>query len=343
MAVGRFVCVALPLVLTIGAIAAMLYATLAGVAHHNTFMFKLDTRNLTLDKNSLEDIAKDAGIDVQDIGKDLGVDVDSLIDKAPNNANLTAKQLGLDYVFDVALWNFCWTQDGKRECTKPDFNWAAHSLNDTFLKDFGATAGVDVPVPKEIREPIKVFRTTMKFAEIGFIVSIILLAIELIVGILAGFSRAISCITWLIACVTTVVVFASAGLATGISVAVVGAVEASTKVFGVKGGIQTSFLATIWIAAAFTLAANLFWVFTICCCKREHGRARGVRHRDSHGDGEKLIPSRGYAPLGSDHEMTGFQPQPSHHGYNNNSAQPSRYPGGNGRSDLAYEPYSHRA
>lgn len=343
MAVGRFVCVALPLLLTIASIGALLYATLAGVAHHNTFMFKLDTRNITLDKQNLESLAQDAGVDLNGIGKDLGIDIDNLLNEAPST-NVTAKQLNLDYIFEVNLWGFCYVKDGKRECTKAEFDWASHALNDTYLKNFGTQAGVTIPLPKDIQGPIKAFRTVMKYTEIAFIAALVLLGVELVVGMLATFSRVISCLTWLIACVTTVIVFAAAGLATGTSAAVVGAVEASTKVFGVKGGIQTSFLAVIWIAAAFALGANLFWIFTICCCKPEHGRARGVRHRDNHPDGEKLIPSRGYAPLGSEHEMTGFQQHPGQHtGYNNSYGQPARYPAGNGRSDLAYEPYSHRA
>ncbi|KAJ3480167.1 hypothetical protein NLG97_g8135 [Lecanicillium saksenae] len=311
MSVGRVFCVALPLVLTIASLAALLYATLAGVAHHNTFMFKVDTRNLTLDRQGLEDIAKGAGVDVGSIGKDLGIDIDGLLDKATGGQNVTAKELNLDYIFEVDLWGFCYTKDNKRECTKAQFDWASHTLNDTYLTNFGAQAGV-----------------------------------KLLVGILASCSRVVSCFTWLIACITTIIVFAAAGLATGTSAAVVGAVEATAKVYGVRGGIQTSFLAAIWIAAAFALGANLFWVFTICCCKPDHSRARGARHRDSYGDGEKLIPSRGYAPLGTEHEMTGFQQQSQHAGYNNSgfyNQQPARYPAGNGRSDLAYEPYSHRA
>lgn len=347
MAVGRAICVALPLLLTIASIAALLYATLAGVAHHNTFMFKVDTRNLTLDRAGLESIAKDAGVDVSSIGKDLGIDIDGLLDKATGGQNVTAKELNIDYVFDIDLWGFCYTKDNKRNCTSPQFDWASHTLNDTYLKNFGSQAGVSFPLPKDIQEPIKAFRTVMKVTEIAFIAALVLLGVELLVGILASCSRVISCLTWLIACITTILVFAAAGLATGTSAAVVGAVEATAKVYGVKGGIQTSFLAAIWIAAAFALGANLFWVFTICCCKPDHGRARSVRNRDSYGDGEKLMPTRAYAPLGTEHEMTGFQQQPAHHaGYNNSAyynGQPARYPAGNGRSDLAYEPYSHRA
>ncbi|EJP70705.1 SUR7 protein [Beauveria bassiana ARSEF 2860] len=347
MAIGRAICVALPLLLTIASLAALLYATLAGVAHHNTFMFKLDTTNLTVDRAGIESIAKSAGVDVSSIGKDLGVDIDSLLNKATGGQNVTAKELNLDYVFEVDLWGFCSTRDGKRECTKAEFNWASRTLNDTYLKNVGTAAGVSIPLPEDIRGSIKAFRTIMKVTEIAFIAANILLGVELLIGILASCSRVVSCLTWLIACITTILVFAAAGLATGVSAAVVGAVEASAKIYGVKGGIQTSFLAAVWIAAAFALGANLFWVFTICCCKPEHGRARSVRNRDSHGDGEKLMPSRGYAPLGTQHEMTGFQQQPQHHaGYNNSSyynGQPARYPAGNGRSDLAYEPYSHRA
>lgn len=329
--VGRFCCVSLPLLMTVAALVAMLIATLSGVAHNNLYLLKVETKDLTIDKASVENIVASThgpfGHDSRD---------------APVSENITASTLGLADSYEINLWGFCSVKDGKRTCEKAHFNWAAKALNTTYLETVGTEAHVRVKLPKEISESLKAFKTITKYTEIAFIVAIVALGLELIIGIFSNFSRAISCLTWLEASITTVLVFTASGLATGMAAVVVGAIEASDKFYGAHGKINTSFLATIWIGAAFALGANLFWLFTICCCKPEH-RSRDRSHRDSYHDGEKLLPTRGYAPLGNDHEMTGYNNHHTSPNPYNSSSTAQRYPNGSGRTDLAYEPYSHRA
>ncbi len=352
MGVGRFVCVAMPLALTIASIVALLYATLAGVAHHNLYMFRVDVSNLSIDPASAKGIAKDLGVPLM------------ARDEVKLN-NITAADLDLANVYEINLWGYCTNRDGKRTCTSASFDWASKALNTSYLNDFGAVAGVKIELPKEIEGALKTFRTVTKFTEIAFIAALVGLGLELLIGVFSNFSRGISCLTWLEACITVVLVFAAAGMSTAMAAIVVGTVKATAKVYGVDGGINTQWLITVWIGAAFALASTLFWVFTICCCKPSHGsRKDKVRFRDSgyHNDGEKLLPTRDYAPLNDNHEMTGFnnaqpqtqsqqayqpqgyhQPQEYGNDYFGGSQQPQRYPANNGRSDLAYEPYSHRA
>lgn len=139
------------------------------------------------------------------------------------------------------------------------------------------------------------------------------------VGIFSKFSRVVSCLTCLTAAIAAALVGIAAGLATAMGTVVVGTLETAARAYGVKGTVGGNFL-----------AAAFFWLFTICCCKPEH-RGRGGDKRN-HGDGEKLIPSKGYAPLGNDSHMTGAYGQPY-------ASQPPHYAG---RTNLAYEPYSHR-
>lgn len=360
MGVGRFVCVAMPLVLTIASIVALLYATLAGVAHNKLFMFSVDVSEMSIDPASVKGIAKD-----------LGVPLMARQDVKLNN--ITAADLDLADVYEINLWGYCASRDGKRSCTDASFDWASKTLNTSYLEDFGAVAGVKIELPDEIEGALKTFRTVTKFTEIAFIAALVGLGLELIIGIFSNFSRGISCLTWLEACITVVLVFAAAGMSTAMAAIVVGTVKSTAKIYGVGGSINTQWLVTVWIAAAFALASTLFWVFTICCCKPSHGsRKDKVRFRDSsyHNDGEKLLPQRGYAPLNDNHEMTGFhnakpetqsaqsyqpqaqqyyqptgyhQPQEYGNDYFGGSQHQQRYPANNGRSDLAYEPYSHRA
>ncbi|UNI23478.1 hypothetical protein JDV02_009296 [Purpureocillium takamizusanense] len=331
MGVGRFFCVALPLILTIGAIISLLVATLSGVVHNNNlFVFSVDVSDLSINPANFDNIANKLG-------------------SRANNAqtsNITAGNLGLDQVYEVSLWGYCSKdKDGKRNCIKGRFDWASHELNTTWIEEFGSTAGVKINLPTEVKDALKAFRTVTKWTEVTFIIALVALGIELFVGIFSNCSRVVSCLTWLVASITAVLVGAAAGLATAMATIVVGTVESTAKFYGVKGTVGTRFLAAVWIATAFAIGAAFFWLFTICCCKPEH-RSRSAKRGSKHDDGEKLLPTRGYAPLTSDHEMSGGFYNPNQQGQqfgHNYSSQPPRYPGGNGRSDLAYEPYSHRA
>ncbi|KAJ6442922.1 integral membrane protein [Purpureocillium lavendulum] len=330
MGVGRFFCVALPLILTIGAIVSLLVATLSGVVHNNLYVFQVNVTDLSINPANFDNIANKLG---------------GRADNA-QTSNITAGNLGLDQVYDINLWGYCSTnKDGKRDCIKARFDWASHELNTTWIEDFGAAAGAKIQLPKEVKDALKVFRTVTKWTEVAFIIALVALGVELVVGIFANCSRIASCLTWLVASLAAVLVGASAGLATAMATIVVGTVEGTGKFYGVEGKIGGQFLAAVWIATAFAIGAAFFWLFTICCCKPEH-RKRSAHRASKHDDGEKLLPTRGYSPLTSDHEMSSgyYNPnqQQNQQFAHNFSSQP-RYPSGNGRSDLAYEPYSHRA
>ncbi|QPG96077.1 hypothetical protein C2857_003083 [Epichloe festucae Fl1] len=321
MGVGRFFCVALPLILTIASIVALLVATLSGVAHNQLWMFQLDARNLSISPVDAAHLAGKIGISLRDVKTD----------------NITAADLNLANTYQVDLWGYCYTGgDGERQCTKAKFDWADTALNDSFIESLTSTAGVKVELPNEIKQALKTFRTVTKWTEVAFVVALVALGLELLVGIFASCSRAVSCLTWLVAGISAVLVGVAAGLSTAMATIVIGAVESTAKYYGVKGQVGGRFLATVWIAAAFAIAAAFFWVFTICCCKPERRqKSRSPRNVDAaDGDGEKLLPTGAYRPIGgnsnNNFEMTGGQ-------------NPGYYNSDQRRTDLAYEPYSHRA
>lgn len=325
MGVGRFFCVALPFALTIGSLVFLLIGSLAGVADKGLYLFRLDVENLSINPADVDHIVDNAGLNLR---------------RATKDDNITALDLGLSKTYDISLWGYCNTdQDGKRHCTKAKFDWARIALNSSIVDDFGSAAGVDIDLPKEITKALKAFSKVTKWTEVAFIVALIALAVEILLGIFANCSRIFSCITYIVSGLATALVIAAASLATTMAAIVVGAVESTAKFYGVRGKINTTFLGVIWIAVLLAIGASLFWLFTICCCKPEHRSSKNRKNRQS--DSEKLLPKsgKGYAPLGNDHEMTGY--------YNQNQSQSQygapRMPSGAARSDLAYEPYSHRA
>ncbi|KAF4470388.1 integral membrane [Fusarium albosuccineum] len=335
MGVGRFFCVLLPFALTVGSIIFLLVGALAGVANKDLYLFQIDTEDLSISDQDVEKLVGNVDLNLKTR------DVPTLNVRAEDN-NITAADLMLSKYYDISLWGYCEKpQDGKRECQKPKWNWAAESLDTEKIEKVGSSKSVQIDLPEEITSALKAFKTVSKWTQVVFVAAFVALAVEIILGIFANCSRIFSCLTWIVAGVATALVLASAILSTVTAAIVVGAVEGTAKIYGVRGKINTTFLAVVWIAAAFAIAASLFWLFTVCCCKPEHrSRSRSSKNRNS--DGEKLLggASGGYAPLGNDHEMTtGY--------YNNNQSQSQygapRYPSGAARSDLAYEPYSHRA
>lgn len=354
--IGRYVCVALPFLLTLGAVVAILVAGLAGVADKSLYMFQVNTTNLEISPASIENLVNSrAASPVQfhdpsllattsDETSTTGDAADTTTGSSTagtKSSNITAADLGLNDLYDIGLWGWCYTaQNGTRTCTKPVFNWAEKELNTTTgsIQNLATSAGQNITLPKEITEAISAFTNIARWTEIVFIIALVSLGLEVFFGIFANCSRAFSCVTFLVASVATVAVCGFAALATAMSVVVVGAVEASAKFYGVKADFNTKYLAAVWIAAAFASAAGFFWMFTVCCCKPDHSSRRSGRNRHHDEAGEKLMPVGAYQPITDDH---GY-----HGGHNNNNRQSNPQYGyapqqHAARRDLAYEPYSH--
>jgi hypothetical protein len=333
MQAGRFVCVALPIILTIGAIISFMIATLSGVAHNNLYLFKVDLKDFELNPDNLSDFL--GNLDINLNGISLG------------KRQVTAGTIGLANSYDITLWGYCANEKDSRKCTSPEFDWAQDRIQDDILSKFSSA----IKLPDEIDSALDVFSTVTKYTEIAFIVALAVLGLELFIGIFSNCTRIISCLTWLIGIAAIVLCIAAAGLATAMSAVVVAALKSAAKQYGVKADINTNFLACIWIGTAFAVAASLFWLFTICCCKPER-RSRRDRSRDSE-DREKLAPTGAYYPITADNDMSGANTSYNNQ-YNNQQFQPSYgqdyshapsyYSGSdNNRGDIAYEPYSHRA
>ncbi|KAI1191820.1 SUR7 protein [Nemania serpens] len=366
MGVGRYVCVALPFLLTVASIIAALVVGLTGVTSNDLYLFRIDVTNFSVDASQLADFvnnvtslgsgkelqdlthssshkARDAAQDVNNhvrdiIGRspvdwhdpsllDSGKDVAGDVANALGGTVITAVDIDLANIYDFTLWGYCVTpQDGKRNCTKAQFDWASHELNLTWLDRLTDAAGLKVTLPKELNDGLNAYNTITKWTEVVFIIAIVALGLELLVGLFSACSRAVSCVTWIISGFATVAIIATAILLTITGSTITGLVLGVSKKYGVKANLNKSFLVILWLSVAFALGAGLFWLFSICCCKpenRPYGRAS--RHADS----EKLNPTGAYAPLG-ENRNSAFS------GYNYGAPQR-----GGARTDLAYEPYSH--
>ncbi|ETS00643.1 hypothetical protein M419DRAFT_123872, partial [Trichoderma reesei RUT C-30] len=250
MGAGRFFCVALPLLLTIGSIGTLLYAVLAGVAHENLKLIQVDLSDLSVSPVSFKSLVSRAEFNIKEIQTD----------------NITAEALGLHKYYDLTLWGSCSSDDKKKwECSKSQFDWASKQINASDITEGGTT----IQLPKDVKDALKAFQKLIKWSEVAFIVALIGLGLELLIGIFSNFSRAVSCLTWFESVVTTILVIIACSLSTATVAIIAGVVQGSKSLYGAKVHLDGRFLAVIWIGAAFCIGASLFWIFTICCCAPE--------------------------------------------------------------------------
>ncbi|KLU81311.1 hypothetical protein MAPG_00402 [Magnaporthiopsis poae ATCC 64411] len=330
---GRYLCVALPFLLTLASLISLLIAGLAGAVGNKDglYMFRVNLTELQVKPNVLGGLVGRSPEPLPQAAPLIAAASGHFEQKQANQAgNITAADLGLHKVYDVNLWGYCFDpQNGDRSCLQPKFNWAETEVNNTIgnIKKLASTVGKKVDLPKTMEDALQSFGSAIRWTEIVFIIAALGLGVALLLGIISNCSRAVSCLTWVVSGVASAAVCAFAALATSTAVIVVGTAESTAKLYGVRSSFNGQFLATIWISVAFALAAGFFWLLTICCCKPES------RRRSS--DAEKRVPVGAYSPL-NENQSGAFQNNSSY--YHNQYGAP-RYPQG-GRGDMAYEPYS---
>lgn len=352
--VGRYFCVAVPFILTILSIIFLLVAALSGVTNKELFMFEIDLSELSISTDSIQSLINSRAVNGRDILNDIGDAAGDVLGSDDENgsggSSITPSDLGLDDVYKVSVWGYCKEKSGggDAECTKPKMNWANEALDTSFIEDISDALGSDFEIPQEITSALDTFKTVSRWTQIVFIIALAALGAQIIVGTFSACTRIASCICFLIAGLSTVATIAAAALSTATAAVIVGALEGSSEMYGAKGKMNSGFLALVWIAVSFAIGAAIFWLVTICCCSPDRS-SRRERRKAKHADNEKGFASS-YEPLQDPND-------PYNHGANNgyyssqasNNApsfyeQPynSQYPS-HGRSDMAYEPYSHRA
>ncbi len=322
--VGRFVCVGMPFALTVASLLCILIVALTGVTNNGLFLFKVDTKNLSVSASDL------TGLHTRGSPVDLSGSAIPGAAAAAASVNITAADLGLFDAYTVSLWNYCYVVGTVTTCMPAKFNWAANATNmTTTLTTLAAQNGATFS-DSTLINAVNTFANIIKWTEIVYIVAGGLAAVELIIGLFAFCSRVGSCCTFLVSGFSTAAVIAAAALSTITAAVVVGAVSALEK-FGVSASFNTAFLAISWLAVVFSLAGSLFWLFTICCCAPDRHERRD-KHRSRAGDekpyggyqrvNDPFVPAHGHGALQG--QELGYIP-------------PTTQPGKAQR----YEPYSH--
>lgn len=352
--IGRFACVSVPFMLTIGSLVCILIVSLAGVTNKSLYLMKVNTANLSISKTDA------ASLVTRSLPADLHLRslsglVESALDPTStsvgvtsSSGNITASTLDLADSYKIDIFTYCSTTGTSTNCTSAHYNWAANATNTTAFSDLAlSAAGVSISLPDAITSALKTFSKVSYITQIVYTIAGVLTILEIVIGLFALCSRIGSCCTFIVSGLQTVAIISASILATVLASITTGAIDAAAKTYGVTASINTSFLATTWIGVAFSLASGLFWMFSICCCKggdRKDRSGRGEsRFRDSHQ--EPLVPGPA-APFGGNGYQRVHDPyapqetgNTAYGGYQVPMTQVK-----NGRQTTgAYEPYTHGA
>lgn len=240
--------------------------------------------------------------------------------------------------YSIGLWGYC---DGNinnnnkydtTECSKPKSEFYFDPLKVWGLDN----SAVKQELPSEYGKFMKIYKVVSKWMFIAYIVAFVTTCLEILLGFFAVCSRWGSCVTTLFALLAFLFTTAASVTATVLFSIMKSSAGNALKAYGITFSMGKNMYAATWLAVVFSLAALVFWTFSVCCCS---GRSP-YNHRASDHRSGGLIPEKApytYEPLGAGQTPYGHQHNTSYPGPGANE-----YPmtNTNGRQN-AYEPFRH--
>lgn len=307
MGASRFFCVIFPFLFTLGSLICIVIVMTAGLTDRSINMFSMTPKDLSLTLNSLKDISGDNN------NPNTG---------ALGNANITASALGLQNSYQVYIWNYCYQNatNNTTWCSNGAFNWAAHALDVPSIQGNVSAAaiavmGQNVTIPHAITDALKAYTTIARWAQLVYIIALILTVLNLIVGIFGFCSRIASCLTYFVSALSSLAIIVASACATAASVIIVGAMDSTVKKFGVQEVINHRFLSITWTAVLLSVGGSLFWFFSSFRCAAHHPRSRSEEkglYNTIHSGSNSGMSAPGAASYpvgpGAEWRATGYEP-----------------------------------
>jgi hypothetical protein len=169
-------------------------------------------------------------------------------------------------VYTIGLWNYCYgdyVNGGYKitTCTprktKFWFNpvevWNLDGQDDNLL-------------PKSLKNGLNSYSKAAGWLYIAYVIAFCATVAELVIGISAIFSRWGSLATTICSAVSSFFILAATVSATALYGVLIAAVNTGLKPYNIKAAFGRSMMITTWLATLFSLAAGLFWLFSVCCC-----------------------------------------------------------------------------
>ncbi|KAK7544424.1 SUR7/PalI family-domain-containing protein [Phyllosticta citribraziliensis] len=307
--VGRAACIVTPMALAIAALVCLVLVFLGNSKSSSTlgdlYFLKADTSEFRSNPLNIS-----------------GVDDELLA------ALQTTVDSDLKDIYTVGLMNYC---DGNKNSTGGYKLTYCSPRKSAYYFDPISTWGlnntaVEGLVPDSLQNGLKIYRKVAKWMYAAYAVALACNAIEIVVGILAIFSRWGSFLTTFVSTAATIFTVAASVTSTALYVTIMGTFNSALKDYNIKASLGGKMLAVTWLASAFAIGAGLFWMLSTCCCSG--------RSSDKHNRGRGPVVEK--APYTYERVNSPF-------GTSNNNATNSNVPlrDMNGQH-TGYEPYSHR-
>ncbi|MCJ1406813.1 hypothetical protein MMC19_000883 [Ptychographa xylographoides] len=265
---GRFVCVFIPMVLTIASLIFQIMVGLGGTNANNSYLsniYFLQANTTAAAHNS------------------------SLINMPANNQTdpldkTASGKIIFENFYAIGLWGYCAGSGanttssvlavGQSTARSVDF-CTAKQLH--FAFDPATVWGLNSTMAnnlfdKDLQNTLTWYaQTASKWISTLYIIAVVATAVEILIGIGGLFSRLGSLFTTLASVVTSIFLWSFAILATATYVGLGGAFNVALKQYGITFYIGTTMFIYMWLAVACSLVSGIFWAFSCCCCS---GRSR---------------------------------------------------------------------
>ncbi|KAF2437026.1 integral membrane protein [Tothia fuscella] len=325
---GRICAIATPMVLTVASLLCLLVVFLGGLNKgdpnlRSLYYFKADTTEFQKNYTSA----------IKDIPF---TNADDKLRNLITKLQSSAKSSDLADVYTVYLWNYCSgskdnSTSGGVKLTQCSSRKAQFWFNPVEVWGLNGTGVTDL-LPKSIENGLNVYHKVSTWMFIAYTVAFWATVVNVVVGLVAIFSRWGSCVTAVVSAVATLFTFLAALTSTILFSTLVGTFNTALKSYGIRLTVGTKMMSLDWIAFAFSLGASLFWTISICCCSGKSSHK--TKSAEKHGSAYSGFGGQKYERLSGNHGNAGGHEMDNFGGH---GAGSSPYKG----RETAYEPFRH--
>ncbi|KAL6703785.1 hypothetical protein ACN47E_009084 [Coniothyrium glycines] len=273
--VGRFACILTPMLLTLASLICFVIVMLGQTPFkgnnapstqlgRDLYFFKADTSNITLDPNTILDNLPSDFVPNNDFV--------NAIQGAANSKQLKA-------FYQVGLWSYC---EGDKDATTGDETITSCSARKfQFYFNPVEVWGLQNTSVQEILGDnfdtgMNAYQKAAGWMNWAFVITLVLTAVEFVVGFFAIFSRWGSMVTTVISTAQTIFAIAAAATATAIYGTLTGVFESVLKPYNIDASMGRQMLSALWLGVAFSVASGFFWLVSVCCCSGKSAHKKVV-------------------------------------------------------------------
>ena len=272
---GRFVCVFIPMLLTIASLVFQIMVGLGGTNANNSYLsniyFIQANTTAAAQNSSLNHMPANANTPAVDKAADGTIILQNFYAIglwgycAGNGTNTTASILSVGQ--SASAISFC-TPKQLHFWFDPSTVWGINGTSsDLFNNTFG-----DQFYGADLNKALDYYgNTASKWISTLYIIAVVATAVEILVGIGGLFSRLGSVFTTIASLITGAFLWSFTILATAVYAGLATSFNVALNKEGMTFSLGRTMFIYMWLAVACSLVSGIFWAFSACCCS---GRSR---------------------------------------------------------------------